>query len=454
MKRNIIGVILILSAIFCASGQNSNPVDLIVLLDTSSSMSSSYREVNDYITGPFLKEFLRIGDTFHLIAFSDKPEIDIARRIQGRGDVEIIIGRMLLQYPLGSWSDIPAALSYAESYASSLPPRPKKIILISDGDVSPVPGASSRVWDATGLQNLIDETKARLDSRGIGFDFVKVPIVRAPESGRTPPARQEPAAPAAAQSPPAQASRPAQSAPVPPPDQARPPSQGAAQAAPPPPATAAPAQSPAPRPPAAPERRFEGWEPPLPLLIGLAILGLLVLFLIIFLVVRQLQGSPKRALARAALPRQQIEEEEEPAPPPFEDHSKDLASFAASQKPRTSPYVNRYKSQPVEYGGPLLLNLFVEDQNTFIGKRNIHSVKPGYAFTVGGRKSDFLIFLVPLPPHIGEVRCDDNRCTFIPRKPQYFPDLGSQQVPDCIGKMIRIVSDKGYELRFRMERYE
>ncbi|MDR0623259.1 MAG: hypothetical protein LBG10_02400, partial [Treponema sp.] len=47
-----------------------------------------------------------------------------------------------------------------------------------------------------------------------------------------------------------------------------------------------------------------------------------------------------------------------------------------------------------------------------------------------------------------------SRCTFIPRKPQYFPDIGSQQVPDCIGKTIRIISDKKYELNFRMERYE
>jgi hypothetical protein len=101
-----------------------------------------------------------------------------------------------------------------------------------------------------------------------------------------------------------------------------------------------------------------------------------------------------------------------------------------------------------------MLNLFVEDQNTAIGKRNIHAVKQGYSFTVGGGKSDFLIFLVPIPPHIGEIRCDGANCTFIPRKPKYFPDIGSQQVPDCIGKIIRVVSDKNYELHFRMERYE
>jgi hypothetical protein len=105
-------------------------------------------------------------------------------------------------------------------------------------------------------------------------------------------------------------------------------------------------------------------------------------------------------------------------------------------------------------GGPLMLNLFVEDQNTAIGRRNIHTVKSGYSFSIGGGKSDFLIFLVPIPPHIADVQFDGRNCTFIPRQPKYFPDIGSQQVTNCIGKTIRVISDKNYELHIRIERYE
>jgi len=101
-----------------------------------------------------------------------------------------------------------------------------------------------------------------------------------------------------------------------------------------------------------------------------------------------------------------------------------------------------------------MLNLFVQDQNTAIGRRNIHAVKPGYTFSVGGGKSDFLIFLVPTPHRIADVQFDGRNCTFIPRLPQYFPDIGSQSVPTCIGKTIRVVSDKNYELQIRMERYQ
>jgi hypothetical protein len=146
----------------------------------------------------------------------------------------------------------------------------------------------------------------------------------------------------------------------------------------------------------------------------------------------------------------------------FADHSRDLASYAAaSSKQRTTPYENRpVKHDPakpivIDPSGPLLLNLFVEDQNTAIGKRNIHNLKSGYGLSVGGGKGDdFLIFLVPIPAGIGELRRMGSQLSFIPRKPKYFPDLGSNELRDCLNKTIRIISDKNYEMRFRFEMYE
>ncbi|MDR0585324.1 MAG: VWA domain-containing protein [Treponema sp.] len=525
MKKTGIALILILGAFF-VYGQNTGPIDLILLLDTSASMSDSYEDVHNYISGAFLREFLRIGDTFHLIPFSDKPRVDFARRFEGRGELETIIGRMFLQYPLDLWSDIPAALNFAESYAASLPSRPKKIVLVSDGEGALPPGSDSRSYDDTGLGNLINETKIRLGRQGIDFYYARIspgkPLVNMPGSERAPLPRAAPARPVqpaqaadrpASQTPdappPAQAAdRPASSAPDAPPAQAadRPASQTPDA---PPPAQAAdrpvsqtpdapPSQdqvtspagavptagsrndtpSPAaeaPQPAAAPPVQAPPAEPAgaagpsrlsgegLPLLIGIAVLGLLVAGLIIFLVTRRIQRSPNRAMAMAAVSPRPAPSRQASAPapeenlPPFKDHSKDLADFAASRpKQRTNPYADhRPLAMPVEFsGGPVLLNLFVEDQNTFIGKRNIHALKSGYSFTIGGGKSDFLIFLVPVPAALGEVRRDGNRCTFIPRKPEYFPDLGSRELPDCIGKTIRIISDKHYELRFRIERYE
>jgi hypothetical protein len=177
-------------------------------------------------------------------------------------------------------------------------------------------------------------------------------------------------------------------------------------------------------------QRVDGKGIPL-LFIALGLLGLGIVGLIAFLVVRNLKGSPNRAIAAAGrgAPRER---------PPG----------------RESPYTDTDKPQKVAYGAPLMLKLFVADQNTSIGKRNTHLAKPGVSFTVGGGNSDFLIFLVPLPARIGELKYEISTCTFYPRKSQYFPDIGGNPVTDCIGKTIRIVSDKGYELFMRIEQYE
>jgi hypothetical protein len=52
------------------------------------------------------------------------------------------------------------------------------------------------------------------------------------------------------------------------------------------------------------------------------------------------------------------------------------------------------------------MHLVVKDQSRSIGKRNIHTLKAGSRYSVGGKKSDFLIFLVSLPNHLGEIRFD------------------------------------------------
>jgi hypothetical protein len=194
----------------------------------------------------------------------------------------------------------------------------------------------------------------------------------------------------------------------------------------------------------------------MPFIIGLIILILLILGLIIFFASRRLGSSPNRVMAEVASSGSRKKDTSD-----FVDHSKELASYASGQSRRSTPYDNRpikvdKEKQPViNPSAPLLLNFFVEDQNTAIGKRNIHSLKSGYGLSVGGGKADdFLIFLVPIPTGIGEIRRNGGSLTFIPKKPKYFPDTGSSEIRDCINKTIRIVSDKDYEMRFRFEMYE
>jgi hypothetical protein len=452
MKRNILAVILIISIGFFVFGQNTTPMDVILLLDTSSSMGSSYENVSNYITGVFLSEFLRVGDTFHLIPFSAGPRLDVARRIASIGDVETIIGRMLLQYPVESGHNIGDAIAFSEQYITSLPQRPKKIVLVSTG--SSDAGA------------LVNAARQRLGSRDTSLDFIQVtpgqPLANLPVSGRpgtvsprtVQPAVQQPAgvtpSPGTAQTPVTETEQTQVSEAIP--------------------VAEVPAYEPASTDsinetpgtttaPPVPERLIETRDltSSMPFVIGGIVLLLLLLLLVIFFVSRRLGKSPNRVMAEVASSKQDPKEELAP----FVDHSKELAKYAAVQtRQRTTPYSDRpakpENSQPpvINPTGPLLLNLFVEEQNSAIGKRNIHSLKSGYNLSVGGGQSDFLVFLVPMPPNIGEIRRSGSQCTFVPKKPKYFPDLGSGELRDCINKTIRVISDKNYEVRFRFEMYE
>jgi hypothetical protein len=441
-------------------------MDLVVLLDTSSSMSGFYQALSTFITGPLLQEFLGLGDTFHLISFSDKARLEISRRIEVQGDLEVIIGRMLLLYPLDPYSDIAGALAYTEGYVSSLPgSRNRTMLLLSDGDHNPPPGSSS--VDAAGLQSLIRDMQNRLSWRGIRFEFIQVPegMSRRPRPALTPvqpvpaPASQAPALvqPRTATVPPP-SSAPQAPTPVVPQTRA-PPTQApvAVELAPPPPASAlqipilipepdpfmdlfpeaalssdheqenAPlpfTDEPVDTPSGVPERPDPAEAPEsaggpaeaavrFPLIFintGFGIVAALIILIIIGLLSRRLQDAPNRMLA----------------------HGTEAPGFE----------------------GPPMLSLFVKDQSATLGKRNLHILKAGYSLSLGGGSSDFLILLVPVPPRIARVYFDGTSYCFIPQKPQFFPDIGSQVLQDCIGKTIRIISEKNYELHIRIERRE
>jgi len=510
--------------VFCQSANSSRPIDLVVVLDTSSSMSSSYRETSNYLIGPFLKEFLHIGDTFHLISFSAAPKLEISRRIEGVGDAEAIIARLLLMYPVYPESNISGALSFVESFVSSLPNRPRKVVLISDGD-------------APGTQNLVNESSARFRSLGAELQYINVPVTgTGPSSGAIVPQPTAQSGQTAQSSQTAQVTQPTQSGQTTQSAQAAQPTQSGQTAQ---PAqsgqtaqvtqptqsgqtaqssqsgqTAQTAQTPETVRPSEPAQQTQGTSPavnsqeggqvnpqgggasgpaqtqppvqgtgqqpqsagsssgiigsaygmniPLPLMLGLGLLLLLLLIGIFIFASRRLHKSPNRVMAKAAAPGSSERKAEQVNVSRKPDQ---ISRPAQTRKPvqtveyppsrmKPLPKDKVYDENPSGNGGPMMLNLFVADQNTAIGKRNIHLVKPGYSYTIGGGKSDFLIFLVPIPPRIAEVVSDGRNCTFIPRKPDYFPDLGSQTVPNCIGKTFRVISDKKYELHIRLERYE
>lgn len=638
--------------------EQRNPIDLIVVMDSSAAMYDQYQEVTEYAVGPLLKEFLRIGDTFHLISFSSSSRTELSRRIESSGDIETIIARMLLMYPLNPYSDVIQALEYSSRYVSGLPEnRGKTVLFISDGLHAAGPDSMYAGYSPEAVKESIEAASRKLRGNGWTFHFIRVPLTNEQrtmvqsEPGTLPETKLQDGTTGSTADTIATGSGQSdtsgqvagdtgdqvsgdtgnqdETGPV---DVSQTVSDNLLT----------------------PIVEFNGEEDPaiistivgavsvrfpedigktgrkviIPLevnnpsdttiyletrqilvdgedlmdrrsfielkerstgtlrlrvllpenldtglhtktieplftgstrinpssgtitflleesafakLIGkslpilLFLLGLLLaafIAILILFVIRRLNSAPNRvtsgAMASSGYRKQDKTDDELAAykahtassrsETPAYTQSNDAAEAAAllnaaassrqetdrtqagnkgekhesssmhsvpgSNKAATAtghdkqatssapvfavnkgsdqnkgklsgdsisapPYKVRKENERV------MLSLFVEDQNTAIGKRNVHLLKAGNTLTLGGKRSDFLVFLVPIPHRIADVRFDGEIVSIIPRKPQYFPDTGSEPIHDCIGEKIRLISDKGYELFIRLDMYQ
>jgi hypothetical protein len=112
-----------------------------------------------------------------------------------------------------------------------------------------------------------------------------------------------------------------------------------------------------------------------------------------------------------------------------------------------------YAYQPkVTKPGTLRVELRVRNQNPYIGSRNIKTLHAGRQKTIGGKNSDFLVFLLPVPKRIADIHYDGQSITIVPVRPAFFPDYtGPIQIE--LGEDIRIVNNRGKELFMSFQRY-
>jgi hypothetical protein len=101
----------------------------------------------------------------------------------------------------------------------------------------------------------------------------------------------------------------------------------------------------------------------------------------------------------------------------------------------------RYTRESSE--GHPLVEMIVTMQNRHIGHRNVHALRPGVSRGVGGGRSSYLIYFVPVPADMGYITYDGRTYTFVPARSELFPGI-SGQVADCLGREIPAVSPRGY----------
>ena len=148
-RRAPILAVALIALFLAAMPACAENIDLVVVVDTSSSMFPYFDDLMNYLVHDLLASRLHRGDTFHLLSFDSSPEVEIALEINSAEAADRAFGRILLLHPLGRYTDLIGALQFLDKYVKELPEtNPKQIILITDGVHDPPPGSPNRLPDA------------------------------------------------------------------------------------------------------------------------------------------------------------------------------------------------------------------------------------------------------------------------------------------------------------------
>lgn len=178
MKKLLLAIVVAASLVSAfPAGAQEKPVDLIVLLDASQSMFPYFTEVVDFVVSRIAREYLRFGDTFHLLTFTDSVRIEIAQAVRTEQDLKSLLGRLYLLYPFGRSTDLVSALSSLYRYTADLPESNNKlIVMVTDGMHNPSPQSPNAALGVEEVRAGIDATAARIRANGWTIRIVRVPF--------------------------------------------------------------------------------------------------------------------------------------------------------------------------------------------------------------------------------------------------------------------------------------
>jgi len=152
--------------------------DVVVLLDVSQSVLPYFSDVTDYVVSSVVKDYLRLGDTFHLLSFGDSTQVEIAEKVTDDASVKSFLGRLYLLYPLARHSDFAGALSYLYQYLADLPEsRQKVVVVITDGVNNPPEGSPTYGMPPDQVAANIESTAAKIRANGWTVHFIKLPLL-------------------------------------------------------------------------------------------------------------------------------------------------------------------------------------------------------------------------------------------------------------------------------------
>ncbi len=174
-KKILLSIAFAIVAVFAVAQPTT--ADIVLLLDTSGTMVPFYDQINTQVLTEITSKFIRNGDTVHLISFSEKPNLELSQKITSEEDVQKLVSRINLLYPVGPYTDLTNAVTYTDSYINKLRKSSDKVlVLISDGLYSPAPGSQSENSTPEQAVKTISDTLNRLNDKGVHTYWVKAPF--------------------------------------------------------------------------------------------------------------------------------------------------------------------------------------------------------------------------------------------------------------------------------------
>lgn len=462
----------------------SEGIDVVVMVDTSESMFPVFDDVVDYLLRDLLENRLHTGDSFHLLSFADSPEEEIQLDIEDRADIAAVVDRILLLKPLGQYTDLIAAVDFLYDYTRMIDPQNRKLILLlTDGIHDPPPGSPNQLdeegvvtrllessekikregWDVHILRmpgeagqasdqvgsgiDVLDQLSEQLESDVLAYEDVEKENLTDQLTGFSTlsfpdslgPVRRRFTVPLTVQN----NSEESQGYTLVGVDSARGDLLRRRASV------------------TVPAKQTEELVAALRLPSGVEP-GMQNLRVILEFDDPQMRISPlEGVLAFEYVPL--VGWREASLPLPYLLYA--LGALILIGVIILLVFVIRHRMQDAAFDRlfagvaetrkrksirPLILK--VDSQNPNIGTRNIHPVPPGSRRSVGGDGSTFLIYYIPVPRKIGEIRNDGKQYRFIPKRPEHFPDL-SKPLADCLDKPIRAVSSRGREITFHFHEY-
>jgi hypothetical protein len=175
--RKIQRLLTILLLCACASALSAKGADIVVLMDSSGTILPWFDEINNRVLGDITKKFVREGDTFHLISFNSRVNLEIAQPVDSEADVSRIVSRFMLLYPIGQNSDFLSGLQYVWQYVSALEQqRDKIVIVISDGIFNPPASSPYASFTSEQIRSELSQMTRKIRGAGWNVYYIKLPF--------------------------------------------------------------------------------------------------------------------------------------------------------------------------------------------------------------------------------------------------------------------------------------